>query len=48
MLAAIVFLSAINLEQGRVIDEQRSLLRLLSVDSSELAMRRLQDIQHRR
>jgi len=45
---AIVFMTAMNLEQGRVIDAQHTLIQLLSGDSSELAMRRMQEMrQHR-
>jgi len=48
MAVAIVFMTAVNLEQSRVIDAQRSLIQLLSGDSSELAMRRVQQMhQHR-
>jgi hypothetical protein len=45
---AFIFVSAVNFEQGRVIDSQRALIRLLSGDSSELAMRKIHDnMQHR-
>ena len=48
MAVAIVFMTAVNFEQSRVIDAQRSLIQLLSGDSSELAMRRVQQMhQHR-
>jgi hypothetical protein len=42
MALAIIFMTAINFEQGRVIDAQASLIRLLSGDSSQLAMQRVQ------
>ena len=40
---AFLFVSAVNFEQGRVIDSQRTLIRLLSGDSTELAMRKIHD-----
>ena len=45
---AFLFVSAVNFEQGRVIDSQRALIRLLSGDSSELAMRKIHDTMQRR
>ena len=48
MAIAIVFMTAVNLEQSRVIDAQRSLIQLLSGDSSELAMRRIQQMHRHR
>jgi hypothetical protein len=45
---AFMFVSAVNFEQGRVIDSQRALIRLLSGDSNELAMRKIHDITQRR
>jgi len=50
IIIAIAFLvmTAINFEQGHVIDSQRALIRLLAGDSSELAMRRVQEIQRHR
>ena len=45
---AFIFVSAVNFEQGRVIDSQRVLIRLLSGDSSELAMRKIHDNMQRR
>jgi len=48
MAAAIIFMAAMNFEQGRVIEEQGNLIKLLSGDSSELAIRRVQQIQHHR
>ena len=48
MAVAILFITAVNLEQSRVIDAQRSLIQLLSGDSSELAMRRMQQMHRRR
>jgi hypothetical protein len=45
---AFLFVSAINFEQGRVIDSQRTLIRLLSGDSTELAMRKIHDNMQRR
>jgi hypothetical protein len=45
---AFVFVSAINFEQGRVIDAQRTLIRLLSGDSTELAFRKMHDNMQRR
>jgi hypothetical protein len=45
---AFIFVSAINFEQGRVIDAQRTLIQLLSGDSTELAFRKMHDnMQHR-
>ena len=48
MAIAIIFMTAMNLEQNRVIDAQRSLIQLLSGDSSELAMRRMQELHRHR
>jgi hypothetical protein len=48
MAAAIIFMTAINLEQGRVIEVQGNLIKQLSGDSSELAIRRIQQIQRHR
>jgi hypothetical protein len=45
---AFIFVTAVNFEQGRVIDSQRALIRLLSGDSSELAMRKIHDNMQRR
>jgi len=45
---AFIFVSAVNFEQGRVIDAQRSLIRLLSGDSTELAFRKIHDNLQRR
>jgi len=45
---AIIFMTALNVEQSRVIDAQRNLIQLLSGDSSELAMRRLQQMHRHR
>jgi hypothetical protein len=45
---AFIFASALNFEQGRVIDSQRALIRLLSGDSNELALRKMHDITQRR
>jgi hypothetical protein len=45
---AFMFVSAVNFEQGRVIDSQRALIRLLSGDSNELAMRKIHDSMQRR
>ena len=45
---AFIFVSALNFEQGRVIDSQRALIRLLSGDSNELALRKMHDITQRR
>jgi hypothetical protein len=45
---AFIFMSALNFEQGRVIDSQRALIRLLSGDSTELALRKIHDITQRR
>jgi hypothetical protein len=42
------FVTAVNFEQGRVIDSQRTLIRLLSQDSSELALRKIHDNTQRR
>ena len=43
-----LFMSAVTFEQGRVIDSQRALIRLLSGDSTELAMRKMHDLVQRR
>jgi hypothetical protein len=48
MAAAIIFMTAINFEQGRVIEAQGNLIKLLSGDSSELAIRRIQQLQRHR
>jgi len=48
MAAAIIFMTAMNFEQGRVIEQQGNLIKLLSGDSSELAIRRVQQMQHHR
>jgi hypothetical protein len=45
---AFIFVSAVNFEQGRVIDAQRTLIRLLSGDSTELAVRKMHDNMQRR
>jgi hypothetical protein len=45
---AFVVMAAINFEQGHVIDSQRALIQLLAGDSSELAMRRVQQLQSHR
>jgi hypothetical protein len=45
---AFTFVTAVNFEQGRVIDSQRTLIRLLSRDSSELALRKIHDNTQRR
>jgi hypothetical protein len=45
---AFIFMVSINLEQGRVIESQRALIHLLAGDSTELAMRRVQEIQRHR
>jgi hypothetical protein len=45
---AFIFVSAVNFEQGRVIDAQRTLIRLLSGDSTELAFRKMHDNMQRR
>jgi len=45
---AFMFVAAVNFEQGRVIDSQRALIRLLSGDSNELAMRKIHDSMQRR
>ena len=45
---AFIFVSAVNFEQGRVIDAQSTLIRLLSGDSTELAFRKMHDNMQRR
>ncbi len=45
---AFIVMAAFNVEQGRVINAQRTLIQLLSGDSSELAMRRVQDLRRHR
>jgi hypothetical protein len=45
---AFTVMAAFNFEQARVIDAQRTLIQLLSGDSSELAMRRVQDLRRHR
>jgi hypothetical protein len=48
MGAAILVMTAINIEQSRVIEAQGALIKLMSGDSSELAMRRVQQLHRRR
>jgi hypothetical protein len=48
MGAAILIMTAINLEQSRVIEAQGNLIKLMSGDSSELAMRRVQQLHRHR
>jgi len=42
---AFLFMAAINLAQGHVIESQRALIRALAGDSSQLAMLRVQQIK---
>ena len=48
MAVAFIVMTAINYEQGHVIESQRALIRILSGDSSELAMLRIREIQRHR
>jgi hypothetical protein len=45
---AFIVMAAFNCEQARVISAQRTLIQLLSGDSSELAMRRVQELRRHR
>ena len=48
MAIAFILMTAMNYEQGHVIESQRTLIRMLSGDSSELAMLRIREIQRHR